>query len=121
VGGDTVHGGMAYLFDPDDYPVKYHPSLHFVFGSRRFKQQVDAVSLSYQKGVYLPEAYAQDLDDEMVLKKWKEGLKEMDELSTTIFSRKSVRDKAYDMVEEKMKEWEKKKNKKSKKASRASI
>lgn len=113
IGGDTVHGGMTYLHNPDDRPVRYHPSLHFVFASRRFNPKANAVSLSYRKGDYLPEAYAADLNDETVLNKWKELYQELDELSTTIFARKSVRDEAFEIAEEKMKLWAKKKNKKS--------
>ena len=114
VGGDTVHGGMAYLHNPEDVPVRWHPSLHFNFASRRFNPKANAVSLSSRKGDYLPEAYAADLDDDTVLNKWEELYKELDELSTTIFARESVREEAWEIVDDKMKSWMKKKNKKRK-------
>ena len=61
IGGDTVHGGVSYLFDKDHVPVQYHPSIHFVFGSKRFKKDENSVLLSYEAGNYLPPAYAANL------------------------------------------------------------
>ena len=72
VGGDTVHGGMAYIHNPKEVPVRWHPSLHFTFTSRRYNPKANAVSLSSRKGDYLPEAYAADMEDDSVLNKWKE-------------------------------------------------
>ena len=46
IGGDTVHGGVSYLFDKDLVPVQYHPSIHVVFESRRFQKDENAVLLS---------------------------------------------------------------------------
>ena len=113
VGGDTVHGGMAYIHNPKELPVRWHPSLHFTFASRRYNPKANAVSLSSRKGDYLPEAYAADMEDDTVLNKWKELYDELEELSTTIFARESVKDEAWEIADQKMKLFTKKRNKKA--------
>ena len=50
VGGSTVHGGTTYVCDKDD--IKYHPSLHFVFQSKRFKKTDEEVGLTNESGSY---------------------------------------------------------------------
>ena len=50
MGGDTVHGGTSYLFQT---PPKYHPSVHIVFSSRRFKKDTNAVSLNSEPSGYV--------------------------------------------------------------------
>ena len=50
VGGSTVHGGTTYICDKDD--VKYHPSLHFVFQSKRFRKTEDEVGLTNESEAY---------------------------------------------------------------------
>ena len=90
VGGDTPHGGMAYIYDPHHLPIQYHPSLHFVFASRRFKKDENTVSLNYGKDVYLTGHYAKLLNDNELVKKWVDSLEDLDELGKVLFTRRQT-------------------------------
>lgn len=88
VGGDTVHGGVSYIFNPDQRPVQYHPSLHFVFGSRRFKQDPNKVSVSLEARNYLPACHAVNLNNEQLVNCTNEALDTVDELAKAAKSKK---------------------------------
>ena len=57
VGGETVHGGKAYVCDTSEKPLKYHPSLHFVFESKRFKRSTNMVGLPKMQVGYTPQVH----------------------------------------------------------------
>ena len=120
VGGDTVHGGVSYIFDPNHDPVQYHPSLHFVFGSRRFKKDENAVSLSFRAGDYLPSAYAGNLTNDQIKKFWGEMLDKLDEVSVTTFTsaRKDVGNWVCKRVHESVTKWDHMNNKVKKQKKR---
>ena len=52
VGGETVHGGIAYVNDTSEKPLKYHPSLGLVFESKQFKRCTNMVGLPKMQLVY---------------------------------------------------------------------
>ena len=87
MGGDTIHGGTSYIFQP---PPKYHPSVHFVFSSRRFKKDTNAVSLNNEPSGYVSKRGATLLTDEAIEKRWTTLLNEMKETSNSMFDKKRV-------------------------------
>ena len=107
VGGDTVHGGMSYFFNPDASPVEYHPSLHFVFASRRFKKDDNFVSLPQEFGDYLPAAHAVNLKNKDVVSQWSKSFEQLDELGKTAFTKErgNVGKLVYQRAVQSMKVW----------------
>ena len=88
VGGETVHGGIAYVCDTSEKPLKYHPSLHFVFESKRFKRSTNMVGLPKMQVGYTPPAHIRKLSKIEL-----EGrLKEVAEQFVNLASESLVRD-----------------------------
>jgi hypothetical protein len=52
VGGDTFHGGCTYLLEREAKQFRYHPAIHLVFESRRFKKDDNYVNLTDRKEEY---------------------------------------------------------------------
>ena len=87
MGGDTVHGGTSYLFQA---PPKYHPSVHFVFSSTRFKKDTNAVSLNSEPTGYVSKHGTKLLSDEDIELRWTTLLTELKETAGSIFDKKRV-------------------------------
>jgi hypothetical protein len=52
VGGDTFHGGCTYLLERGAKHFRYHPAIHFVFESRRFRKKEEFVNVTDGKEMY---------------------------------------------------------------------
>ena len=76
VGGNTVHGGITYVYEEPDEEEgetpKYHPSIHFVVQSIRHKKMKDSVGIPTDDvEAYAHKAHMADMTNEELYKRIK--------------------------------------------------
>jgi hypothetical protein len=69
IGCDTVHGGKAWVFEPDDgktvnWKPKYRPSFRAVISSTRYPTTEGYVNMAIGRDTYIPPEHQWHLDDE---------------------------------------------------------